>query len=99
MEESIKRVVNGLFSDYGIDESKTNEMVESLFNSIVSGEMAPEIKVNITGLKNIKRGNRGCVIYDGKYYYIMPFIGNVFGCTINLDNIMEDFDKFENNIE
>ena len=50
-------------------------------------------------LENIRRGNRGCLIYDGRYYYILPYNGKAFGCTPDKEIAIEDFQKFESGEE
>ena len=61
--------------------------------------MSPEIKVNIPQLKVLQRGGRGCLIFDGRYHYILPYMGNVFGCTQDKEIAKENFQKFEHDEE
>lgn len=99
-EEEMKKVLKDLFEECGItDEKRQNDFMEKLFYSRVLWEMLPEIKCDILNLQVIKRGNRGCVIFDGKYYYILPYEGKAFACTPDKNMILEDFTKFENDEE
>lgn len=99
-EEKMKQILNDLFERHSIiDENIKNDFIDKLFEARVVDEMHSEIKVDILNLKIVQRGERGCLIFDGRYYYILPYQGNVFGCSIEEQTARDDFGKFERNEE
>ena len=99
-EAKMKESLKDLFEKCGItDESIKDNVINKLFEARVIWELLPEIKVDMQKLENIRRGNRGCLIYDGRYYYILPYNGKAFGCTPDKEIAIEDFQKFESGEE
>ena len=99
-EAKMKESLKDLFEKCGItDENIKNDFIDRLFEAQVIGEMLPKIEVDTQKLENIQRGNRGCLIYDGRCYYILPYMGKAFGCTPDKEIAIEDFQKFENSEE
>ena len=82
-----------------MDDEVKNNFVDNLFESEVIMDLLPEIQVNIQQLQCISKGKRGCLIYDGKYYYILSYAGKVFAPTTDISMAKEDFQKFDNNEE
>ena len=100
-EEKIKEVLKDLFEKNGItDECTKDEFVNKLFEALTIWEKLPEIRVDMQKLEVIIRGARGCLIFDERYYYILPYNkGKAFDCTPDRKIAEEDFRKFENNEE
>ncbi len=99
-EERMKQILNDLFEKHGIiDENIQNDFIDKLFEARVIDEMVPEVKVDILKLEVVQRGHRGCLIFDGRYYYILPYKGKAFGCEPDEATATEDFRKYEKNEE
>lgn len=99
-EEKMKELLKDLFEKHGIIDVETQDrIIDLLFESKVLLELTPEIKVNVQNLMVIKHGQRGCQIFDGRYYYILPYEGKAFDCLPDKVLSDEDFIKFENGEE
>lgn len=99
-EERMKEILKDLFEKHGIiDECAKDECVNRLFASRVIWDILPEIRVDMQKLEVVGRGGRGCLIFDGRYYYILPYNGKAFDCTPDKQKAEEDFKKYENNEE
>jgi len=97
-EERMKEILKDLFEKHGIiDECAKNEFVNKLFESRVIWDILPDIRVDMQKLEIVARGGRGCLIFDGRYYYILPYDGKAFDCTPDKRSAEEDFKKYENN--
>ena len=97
-EERMKEILKDLFEKHGIiDEGARDEFVNKLFESRVIWDILPKIRLDMQKLEVVTRGVRGCLIFDGRYYYILPYNGKAFDCTPDKKNAEEDFKKFENN--
>lgn len=81
-EERMKEILKDLFEKHGIiDEGARDEFVNKLFESRVIWDILPEIRLDMQKLEVVTRGVRGCLIFDGRYYYILPYNGKAFDCT------------------
>lgn len=100
VEEKMKQILSDLFEKHGVaDENIKNEFIDRLFEARVIDEMLPEIKVDILNLEVVQRGERGCLIFDKRYYFILPYKGKAFDCTPNKVIALEDFRRYENGEE
>ncbi len=96
----MKELFKDLFEKCGITDVKiVDDFINKMFESKVLMELIPEITIDIQKIQVVERGNRGCLIFDGRYFYILPYQGKVF--DLNTDKLIaqEDFTKFENNEE
>ena len=100
VEEKMKEILKDLFEKHGIiDECAKDEFVNKLFESRVIWDILPKIRVDMQKLEVVDRGGRGCLIFDGRYYYILPYDGKAFDCTPDKKVAEEDFKKYEDNKE
>ena len=100
LENEMKELLKEWFEKRGVmDDNVKNNIVDNLFKSKVIMDLLPKIQVDSQQLRCIKIGKRGCLIYDEKYYYILPYDGKAFSPTPNKSMAEEDFQKFDNNEE
>ena len=100
LENEMKELLKEWFEKQGVmDDNVKNNIVDNLFKSKVIMDLLPKIQVDTQQLRCIKIGKRGCLIYDKKYYYILPYDGKAFNPTPNKSMAEEDFKKFDNNEE
>ena len=97
-EEKMKEVLNDLFEESGITgEEIKNKIIDKLFKGKVIYDILPKIKCEVQDVENVERGVRGCLIFNGKCYFILPYDGGkAFFCAKDKKQAQDYFQKYEN---
>ncbi len=103
--EEVEKMSDDEFVDYlrkVLSEDKKNSQIDlySLLEKAYSIiKKNPAINIDLNNYREIVKGKRVSICYDGHYYFLLPIIiGKPFAPSLKIEELLDTFEDHERNI-